>query len=348
MSLTTRANLLLVLTALIWGLGFVAQRLGADHMGAMSFNAVRFAIGAASLLPLIWWLSRQRRRRAAALAVYPEPPAGRVSAPAAHPSRSPWLPGLVVGLVLFSAATLQQIGIADTTAGKAAFITGLYLLIVPLIGLALGSRVSPAVWVGIALALPGLWLLSVTGAGFGTIATGDLLVLASAVFWAIHILVIDRFIRTVDALQLSAVQFGSCALLSAGAALLVEPDPFGGMRPALTAILYSGLVAVGVAYTLQVVAQRNAKPSHAALLLSLETVFGALGGWLILSEVMTGRMLLGATLMMAGILVSLRGTESRVQPVPETVDHPGPDPVAQTRARTPRAGSAGTRTDGPG
>jgi drug/metabolite transporter (DMT)-like permease len=310
-SLTARANLLLVLTALIWGLGFVAQRLGADHMGAMSFNAVRFAIGAASLLPLIWWLARQRRRRATALAVYPEPPAGRVSAPAALPTRPPWLPGLVVGLVLFTAATLQQIGIADTTAGKAAFITGLYLLIVPLLGLALGSRVSPAVWVGITLALPGLWLLSVTGAGFSTIATGDLLVLAGAFFWAVHILVIDRYIRTVDALQLSAVQFAACALLSAGAALLVEPDPFGGMRPALTAILYSGLVAVGVAYTLQVVAQRDAKPSHAALLLSLETVFGALGGWLVLGEVMTGRMLLGASLMLAGILVSLRGTESR-------------------------------------
>lgn len=325
MSLTARANLLLVLTALIWGLGFVAQRLGADHMGALSFNAVRFAIGAVSLLPLIWWLSRQRRRRAAAPAVYPEPPAGEVVTPAARPARSPWLPGLVVGLVLFTAAGLQQVGIADSTAGKAAFITGLYLLLVPLLGLALGSRVSPAVWVGVALALPGLWLLSVTGGV--TIATGDLLVLVSAVFWAVHILVIDHYLRTVDPLQLSAVQFASCALLSAGAALLLEPEPFGGMGPALTAILYSGLVAVGVAYTLQVVAQRHARPSHAALLLSLETVFGALGGWLLLGEVMTGRMLLGATLMMAGILVSLCGTETSTP----------------RRARKPRVGAAGTR-----
>ncbi|MFX0537679.1 DMT family transporter [Ornithinimicrobium sp. Y1847] len=313
--LRTRANLLLALTAFIWGMGFVAQRLGADHMGAMSFNAVRFAIGAVSLLPLIWWFSR-RRRRQAALAAYPEPPVGEIPRPPAHPSRSAWLPGLVVGLVLFTAAGLQQVGIADTTAGKAAFITGLYMLMVPLLGTLIGQRIAPAVWVGIALALPGLWLLSVTGRF--TIATGDVLVLVGAFFWAVHILVIDHYIRTVDALQLSAVQFASCAVLSTGAALLFESDPFGGMGPALAAILYSGVVAVGVAYTLQVVAQRHAKPSHAALLLSLEAVFGALGGVLILGETMTARMVLGASLMMAGILISLRGSHDEpAAPAPD-------------------------------
>lgn len=313
-ALRTRANLLLTLTAAIWGLGFVAQRLGSDHMGAMSFNATRFAIGAVSLLPLIWWFSRRRRVAPPAHAPLPEPPAGDVvTAPTtAYPTRAPLVPGLVAGGVLFAAAGLQQIGIATTTAGKAGFITGLYIVLVPVLGLALGHRATRAIWVGLALAVPGLYLLSVTGAL--TIGTGDLLVLLGSFFWAGHILVIDHYIRDVDALQLSATQFGACALLSAGAALALEADPFGGLAPALGAVLYGGLLAVGVAYTLQVVAQRHAKASHAAMLLSLEAVFGALGGWLLLDEVMSARMLLGAALMMAGILISLRGTEASTTP----------------------------------
>lgn len=306
-ALRARANLLLVLTAAIWGLGFVAQRLGADSMGAMSFNALRFAIGALSLLPLIWWFAR--RNRAAPLVV-PEPPAGEVydeTPPVRSQAGSPLVPGLVVGAVLFTGAGLQQVGIATTTAGKASFITGLYIVLVPVLGLALGQRATRAVWVGLGVAVPGLYLLTMTEDL--TIATGDLLVLVSAVFWAVHILVIDRYIRTVDALELSAAQFATCALLSLGAALVFEAQPFSGLGPALGAVLYSGLIAVGVAYTLQVVAQRHAKPSHAALLLSLETVFGALGGWLLLGEVMSPQMLLGCALMLTGIVVSLRGTE---------------------------------------
>lgn len=310
-ALRTRANLLLVLTAAIWGLGFVAQRLGADHMGAMSFNAARFGIGAVSLLPLIWWFAR---RRAVAPLVVPEPPAGEVydeTPPATGEGRSPLLPGLLAGAVLFSAAGLQQVGLETTTAGKAGFITGLYIVLVPVLGLLVGHRATKAVWVGLGLAVPGLYLLSMTEEL--TVAPGDLLVLAGAVFWAAHILVIDHFVRTVDALRLSAVQFAACALLSGGVALVVEERPFSGFGPALGAVLYGGLFAVGVAYTLQVVAQRHAKASHAALLLSLEAVFGALGGWLLLGETMSGRMLLGCALVMAGIVVSLRGAETPVE-----------------------------------
>jgi drug/metabolite transporter (DMT)-like permease len=312
-ALRTRANLLLVLTAAIWGLGFVAQRLGADHMGAMSYNAARFALGAVSLLPLVWWFSRKGR---GAPLVVPEPPAGEVydeTPPAPGQSRSSLLPGLVAGAVLFSAAGLQQLGLETTTAGKAAFITGLYIVLVPVLGLALRHRPARAVWVGLALAVPGLYLLSMTDEL--TVAAGDLLVLVGAVFWAVHILVIDHFVRTVDALRLSAAQFAACALLSAGVALVVEDQPFAGLGPALGAVLYAGLLSVGVAYTLQVVAQRHARPSHAALLLSLEAVFGALGGWLLLDEVMSGRMLLGCALVMAGIVVSLRGSERAAEDV---------------------------------
>lgn len=318
--LRTRANLLLVLTAAIWGLGFVAQRLGADHMGAMSFNAARFAIGAVSLLPLIWWFSR--RRRSAPLVV-PEPPAGEIydeTPPPPGHSRSPLLPGLLAGAVLFSAAGLQQVGIATTTAGKAGFITGLYIVLVPVLGLALGQRAGAPVWVGLGLAVPGLWLLSMTEDL--TIATGDLLVLAGAVFWAVHILVIDHFVRTVDALQLSAAQFAACALISGGVALAVEDRPFAGFGAALGAVLYGGLLAVGIAYTLQVVAQRHAKASHAALILSLEAVFGALGGWLLLGELMSPRMLLGCALVMTGILVSLRDAGATAQDAAPTTVRP--------------------------
>lgn len=307
-ALRTRANLLLLLTSAIWGLGFVAQRLGADHMGAMSFNAARFAIGAVSLLPLIWWFAR---RGTAAPVVVPEAPAGEVLdevPPASGAQGSPWLPGLAAGAVLFTAAGLQQVGLATTTAGKASFITGLYIVLVPVLGLAVGQRAGRATWLGLGLAVPGLYLLSMTDEL--TVAAGDLLVLVGAVFWALHILVIDHFVRTVDALRLSAAQFAACALLSAGGALLVEEQPFAGLGPALWAVLYGGLFAVGVAYTLQVVAQRHAKASHAALLLSLESVFGAVGGWLLLDEVMSPRMLLGCVLMMTGIVVSLRGTGS--------------------------------------
>lgn len=307
----TRANVLLTLTAAIWGLGFVAQRLGADHMGALSFNALRFAIGALSLLPLIWWLGRRRRRGQARVAAYPEPPAGEMPVLADRPCAAPWVPGMTLGLVLFTAAALQQVGIATTTAGKAGFITGLYIVLVPVLGLAIGHRATPAIWVGLGLAVPGLYLLSVTE-GL-TIAAGDLLVLAGAFAWAAHILLVDHLIRTVDALALSAVQFAACALLSLGGALVVEDAPFSGLLPALGAVLYGGLLAVGVAYTLQVVAQRHAKASHAAMLLSLEAVFGALGGWLILGETMSPRMLLGCALMMTGIFVSLRGTAGAAQ-----------------------------------
>ncbi|WP_228255141.1 DMT family transporter [Ornithinimicrobium avium] len=304
----TRANLLLVLTSAIWGLGFVAQRLGADHMGALSFNAARFGIGALSLLPLIWWFAARDRR---APLVVPGPPAGEVLdevPPRMGASRSPLLPGLAAGAVLFTAAGLQQLGLESTTAGKASFVTGLYIVLVPVLGLAVGHRATRAIWVGLGVAVPGLYLLSMTEDL--TIAPGDMLVLVGAFFWALHILVIDHFVRTVDALRLSAAQFAACALLSAGGALILEEQPFTGLGPALWAVLYGGLFAVGVAYTLQVVAQQDAKASHAALLLSLESVFGALGGWLLLEEVMSPRMLLGCVLMMTGIVVSLRGTET--------------------------------------
>lgn len=294
---TAKTNLLLVLTAAIWGFAFAAQREGAQYVGAFSFNAARFALGALSLLPVMAIL----RSRATTPFRTPSP---RLTAA--------W--GGAAGLVLFTASTLQQVGIETTTAGKASFITGLYIVLVPVLGLVLGHRTNARTWTGVVLAVAGLWLLSFVP-GFSLVA-GDGLVLIGAFFWAIHILVIDRANLDVDALQLSAVQFATTAVLSAVAAVATEATPFAGLGDAVVPVLYAGLISVGIAYTLQVVAQQWAKPAHAALILSLETVFGAVGGALVLGERMTARGYAGSLLILTGIMVSQLPRRARPQAWP--------------------------------
>jgi len=281
-----RANLLLLTTALIWGSGFVAQRLGAQILGPFAFNGLRFALGAASLLPLIVVSNRSRACRA-------------------NTERPATKPGLLLGTVLFVAATLQQAGLTHTTAGRAAFITGLYLIIVPVLGLFIGQHIRAAVWPGIALALGGLFLL--TGAGDTQANPGDWLVLIGAFAWAIHMLLIDHF-RTCDSVRLAATQFTVCSAGSLLAAVLFEPEPFAGTSDAIGPLLWGGVLTVGVAYTFQIVAQRDAKPTQAAIILSLETVFGAVGGALLLNEQMTTTALTGCALMLGGTLVVLSAT----------------------------------------
>lgn len=309
-SARARANLLLTLTAAIWGLGFVAQRMGADHVGPFSFNSVRFALGALSLVPLLVLLDRR---------------AGTPRASARAATRKTLVPGLIAGSLLFAASALQQVGIETTTAGKASFITGLYIVLVPVLGLALRHRTTVATWLGIALALVGLYLLSVTEDL--TIAPGDLLVLIGSVFWAGHILVIDHFTSRVEALRLAAMQFAACALISGVAALIWDAEPFGGIEQAALPIFYGGVIVVGVAYTLQVVAQQHAHPAHAAMILSLETVFGAIGGALLLSEQMSGRAYIGCALMLTGILISQLPTGRRADSTPPV---PVPEPMPPT------------------
>ena len=289
-----RGNVLLLLTAAIWGFAFTAQRVGAEHVGPFSFNAVRFTLGALVLLPLIRLLDRREDRLGTPLD-------GRRTGPAWRLTLGP---GLIAGTVLFLGAFLQQAGIATTTAGKAAFVTGLYVVLVPLLGIALRHRTTTGTWVGVVFAVAGMYLLCVTEDL--TIAAGDALVLLSAFAFAGHILVIDRY-GALDPIRLSAVQFFTCAGLSLIAALAVEAAPFGGLGRAVVPILYGGLLSVGVAYTLQVVAQRDAVPSHAALILALESVFGVIGGALLLGESMTARGYLGCALMFTGIVVSQLG-----------------------------------------
>lgn len=291
MNIKLRSDLLLLLAAAIWGFAFVAQRLGMEHTGPLTFNGVRFALGAAALAPLIWW---RRRGEAGAVAR---------SAPGAGAGASTRLRhGLVLGLVLFGGATLQQAGLVYTSAGKAGFITGLYVVLVPLIGLGVGQRTRGATWSGALLAAAGLYLLSVSGRLH--MALGDLLVLGSAVFWAVHVLLIGRWAAGQDPVQLACAQFGVCSLLSLAGAFVIEDPAWSQLRGALWPILYAGLMSTGVAYTLQVVAQRQAPPAHAAIILSLESVFAVLGGGLVLGERLATRGWVGCSLMLAGMILS--------------------------------------------
>jgi drug/metabolite transporter (DMT)-like permease len=283
-----RANLILLMAALIWGFSFVGQRTGMAHVGPFAFNAARFFIGGLTLLPLISGLDRQRRRTG--LRVIP------------LDDRSLLRGGALAGVVLFAGSTLQQAGIVFTTAGKAGFITSLYVVLVPLLGLFLGHRPSAAVWVGAVLAAAGLYFLTIEG-GF-SMAWGDLLVLVGAFVWAGHFLLLGRLSPRTDTVKLAFLQFMVCAALSAAAALLIETTTAAGLRAALGAILYTGILSVGIGYTLQVVALRHARPADAAILLSLEAVFAVLAGWLLLNEQLTARAFFGCALMLAGILIS--------------------------------------------
>ena len=287
-SLQTRANLILLLTSVIWGFAFVAQRSGMQFVGPFTFNAVRFAIGGVLLIPLALYLDRQRRASS-----LPVAPANR---------RALLGGGLLAGVFLFGGASLQQTGLVYTTAGKAGFITGLYVVLVPIIGLAFGQRTAAGTWIGAMLAAVGLYVLSVQGDL--RIQIGDLLVLLGAFLWAGHVLLLGHLSPGSDPVKLACIQFLVCAAFSLLVAILAETITLSGLRQALVPILYAGIMSVGVGYTLQVVGQRHARPSHAAIILSLESVFAVIGGWLLLGEVLSARALFGCALMLTGILVS--------------------------------------------
>lgn len=285
---TLKADTLLLLTAAIWGFAFVAQRVGMEHIGPFLFNAIRFALGSLSLLPLIYLGMGNGRSE---------------STPPIPISKGTRIAGsLLAGSVLFGGASLQQIGIVYTTAGKAGFITGLYVILVPIIGLKWGRKASTGTWIGALLAVTGLYLLSVTEKF--TIDKGDLLVLMSAFMWAAHVLWISWLSPRMNPLILASSQFAICSIFSLLAASALEPIILGSILAAAVPILYGGLCSVGIAYTLQVVAQRDAHPAHASILLSMEGAFAVLGGWLILNETLSLRGLAGCGFMLAGMVLS--------------------------------------------
>jgi drug/metabolite transporter (DMT)-like permease len=305
-----KADLLLLLTACIWGFGFVAQRSGMEYVGPFSFNGLRFILGSLSLLPLILF----RRGRA--------------------PSRGRGLAGasFLAGSCLFVAVSLQQVGIMFTTAGNAGFITGLYVVMVPLVGRFLGKKTGVPTWIGALCTLLGLYFLSAAG-GLDRINPGDIITAISAVFWTFHVLIIDRLVQRVDPIQLSSGQFCVCGLYALLFALTLEPHLTAiaeSLSPGITGaglfawhslpeilrsspdtlvnalipILYGGLASVGIAYTLQAVAQRDAPPAHATIILCLEGSFAAIGGVLLLGEPLGRWTLLGFALMLGGMIIS--------------------------------------------
>jgi len=273
-----RADLTLLAVAAIWGTGFVTCRLAMDYLGPFLYNGLRFSLAALTLLPFAW-----RSLRAV--------------------TGSQWRGAAVAGLLIFSASGIQQMGLQHTTAGKAGFITGLYVVLVPIL-LAIGwrRRASWWMWAASVLAAAGLFFLSVTGPL--TLGAGDGLVLVSALFWALHVIAIGQLARRIDVLPLAMIQYAVCGLLSLAVGLLFEIETAASLATVWWVVLYNGVVSVAIGYTLQVVGQRSAPTADAAVLLSMEAVFAALFGGLFLGETLAPRQLAGCGLMLAGMLLA--------------------------------------------
>lgn len=277
------ANLILLLAAIIWGFAFVAQRKGMDFIGPFLFNGIRFLMGALLILPLVLYSKNKESKEKKSI------------------SNKEIISGMMLGVFLFLGASAQQIGIVSTTAGNAGFITGLYVIFVPLIGVLFGQKIPVLIWPAAILSLVGLYLLSVQD-NF-TIFTGDLWVFGGSFIWAIHVLLIGLFTRKHDPVTLSCIQFFTCGILSLATAFLTEPIIWESIVSAWGPLLYGGIMSVGIAFTLQVIGQKNAHPATASLMLSSESLFAALGGWFILNEQMSTKALFGCALILSGIIL---------------------------------------------
>ena len=287
-----KTDLLMLLTAAIWGSTFVAQQLGMDSVGPFSYTGARMLLGAALIAPLWWW-------RGGPFASIPVQASGGL-----------WGAGLLLGLVLFSAINLQQVGLLGTSVSNAGFITGLYVVLVPVLLRLGGQHVTRQAWMAVALATAGLYYLSVKPGA--EIAAGDWLQLGGALLWAVHVLLVGRLARRHDPLRLSVLQYLVAGLLSLLVALAQETLTLAGLEQAAGAIAWGGVLSIGVAYTLQAIVQREALASHAAVIYSSEGLFSALGGWMVLDEQIGLRGWFGATLMLAAMLLA----QWRFKPAP--------------------------------
>ncbi len=270
-------DLILLLAATIWGFAFVAQRLGMEHVGPYTFNALRFALGAITLLPFLI-ISEQKRKKAAA--------SGNLNAKESPEEQKQQLKSsIIAGIALFAGASFQQVGLVYTTAGKAGFITGLYVVIVPLAGLLWKDKTSTGTWIGAGLATVGLYFLSITEEF--SISYGDLLELAGAFCFASHVIIVGKLASRINTLKLSIIQATVCSVASLVVALMLETITLQGIQMAALPIFYGGFFSVGIAYSLQIYGQKGSHPANAAILLSLESVIAAIGGWIILNEIMS-------------------------------------------------------------
>lgn len=286
-------NVLLVLTALIWGCAFVAQSVGMDYVGPFTFNAVRCLIGAAVLIPVILFMDKSARKSGLTDEEMKSRRGDR---------KTLFTGGICCGLALGIASSLQQWGILFTTVGKAGFITAMYIVLVPVFGIFIGKKVRPVIWFCVALAAAGLYFLCMNETF--RLNTGDFLVILCAVCFSVHILVIDHFSPKVDGVRLSAIQFLVAGIVCGIPMLIWECPELPGILAAWMPLLYAGVMSCGVAYTLQIIAQKNVDPTVASLLLSLESVFSVLAGWMILHQSLSIRELFGCVLMFGAIILA--------------------------------------------
>jgi len=293
-------RLLLLLAALIWGVAFVAQSVGMDYMGPFTFNGARFLMGSAVLVPVIAFRRKKARQ-------VPRPGQGEIRAgEETGNKKTALMGGICCGLALCPAALFQQFGIMYTTVGKAGFITTLYIIMVPLIGIFMKKKPSGRIWAGAGLAAFGFYLLCINE-GF-TLSRGDGLVFIGSILFSIHILVIDYFSPKADGVEISCIQFLTAGVISSILALVFEKPEFSGFVEGIIPLAYAGIMSSGVAYTLQVIGQRDTEPAVASLLLSMESVFSLLTGWVILKQALSARELAGCVLVFgAVILVQLPG-----------------------------------------
>ena len=282
-----RANLLLLLTAMIWGAAFVAQSVSMDYIGPFTFLCSRSLLGGVVLLPVIAVMGKGKKQGTG------QKPDNR---------KLLLIGGICCGVMLFIGSAFQQIGIQYTTAGKAGFITAMYMVLVPICGLYFGKRPSGKTWGAVAVALAGMYLLCLYGSGIESLSRGDLLEMLCALGFTAHILVIDYFSPKVDGVKMSCIQFFTCGILAGIFMLILETPSWDSLRAAALPIAYAGILSSGVGYTLQIVAQKDTQPTVASLLMSLESVFSLIFGWILLKESMSGVELLGCGLMFAAIV----------------------------------------------
>ena len=282
-----RQSALLLLAATIWGVAFVAQSVGMEYVGPFTFLASRSVIGALVLMPYILLRERSMEK------LQPEH-AGDVKLLVKG--------GVCCGCLLFVASILQQIGIMYTTVGKSGFITAMYIVIVPILSIFLKKRAGMKVWMGVVLAVVGLYFLCMTS-GSISLQRGDVLTFLSAVTFSFHILTVDYFAPQVDGVKLSCIQFATCGLLSGIGMFIFETPTVEAVLAAWLPILYAGALSSGVAYTLQIVGQRGMNPTVASLLMSMESVISVIAGWAILKQALSGRELIGCVLMFGAIIL---------------------------------------------
>lgn len=281
-----RSSFLLLLTAVIWGSAFVAQSVGMDYVGPFTFNAVRSLIGGIVLIPYIYFLNRGKEKEKIQKSKRKNLVFG----------------GICCGIALMAGSSLQQIGIMYTSVGKAGFITAFYIIIVPLLGLFLGKKCTKFVWIGVIIALIGLYFLCMTGSF--SVGRGDFLVFLCAIMFSIHILIIDHFTKFVDGVKMSCFQFFICGIICLIPAIFLEHPQISLLLAAWKPLLYSGVLSCGVGYTLQIVGQKGMNPTVASLILSLESVTSVIAGFFILHQSLSQRELIGCVLMFIAIILA--------------------------------------------